>query len=239
MVHGLMLPEWLAPDDVRWFESNHLGRAPCARPGAAMDALSFCTWQTLADVLGSELPVDVLTVAGGQTAQVRRPRSREDVTRLMKTGVSVVVRGAERNDPGLARLTERFERVLPGEVHVQLYATPAATNSYGWHYDFEDVFIVQTAGVKDYYFRANTVALDAALGDRLDFTSFANERSPLMSARLIAGDWLYLPARWWHLVKCVEESLSISVGVMSPAELQRARRLPAGWTGKRRAAALS
>ena len=202
-----------------------------------MDALPFCTWQTFADVLASERPIDVLTVAAGETVQVPRPRSRADMRRLMETGVSVVVRAAEQNDPGLARLAERFERVLPGEVHVQLYATPAGTNSYGWHYDFEDVFIAQTAGVKDYYFRANTVARDAALGDKLDFTSFANERSPLMSARLIAGDWLYLPARWWHLVKCIEESLSISVGVMSPAELQRARHLPPGWTGKRRVAA--
>ena len=232
-----MLPEWLTPEDTGWFESKHLGKAPCARPAAAMDALPYCTWQVFADVLGSDRPVDVLTVAGGETVQVPRPRSRADVTRLMATGVSVVVRAAEQNDPGLARLAERFERVLPGEVHVQLYATPAGTNSYGWHYDFEDVFIAQTAGVKDYYFRANTVAPDAVLGDRLDFTSFANERSPLMSARLIAGDWLYLPSRWWHLVKCVEESLSISVGVMSPAELQRARHLPAGWTGKRRAIA--
>ena len=231
-----MLPEWLVPNDVGWFERNHLGKAAYARPAAAMDALPVCTWQTLGDVLGGERPVDVLTVAAGETVQVARPRSRADVMRLMETGVSVVVRAAEQNDPGLARLAERFERVLPGEVHVQLYATPAGTNSYGWHYDFEDVFIAQTAGVKDYYFRANTVALDAVLGDELDFTSFGNERSPLMSARLIAGDWLYIPARWWHLVKCVQDSLSISVGIMSPAELQRARHLPAGWTGKRRTA---
>ena len=190
MIKGLMLPEWLAPEDVGWFERNHLGKAPCARPAAAMDALPFCTWQTLADVLGSDPPADVLTVVGGETVQVRRPRSREDVSRLMETGLSVVVRAAETSDAGLARLVDRFERVLPGEVHVQLYATPAGTNSYGWHYDFEDVFIAQTAGVKDYYFRANTVALDAALGDRLDFTAFGRECSPLMSARLIAGDWL-------------------------------------------------
>jgi ribosomal protein L16 Arg81 hydroxylase len=225
MIDRLVLPEWLTPHDVHWFERNHLGKAPCARPAAAIEAVSLCTWQTLADVL---------TVAGGATVEVRPPRSRADVLGMMENGVSVVVRAAERNDAGLARLAERFERVLPGEVHVQLYATPAGTNSYGWHFDFEDVFIAQTAGVKDYYFRANTVARDALLGDKLDFTSFRNERSPLMSARLIAGDWLYLPARWWHLVKCVEESLSISVGIMSPSELQRAHRLPAGWTGERR-----
>ena len=56
---------------------------------------------------------------------------------------------------------------------------------------------------------------------------------PCRKVEPVAGDWLYIPYRWWHLVKCVQESLSISVGVMSPSELQRARRLPAGWTGER------
>ena len=164
--------------------------------------------------------------------EVDAPRSADAVTKLMQKGISVVIRAAEHHDPGLGRLATGFEAALPGEVHVQLYATPAGTNSYGWHYDFEDVFIAQTAGVKDYYFRQNTVTRDAVLGDRLDFDAITAERSPLMSARLIAGDWLYLPARWWHLVKCVEDSLSISVGVMGPAELRAARRLPAGWTGR-------
>ena len=232
-----MLPEWLAPDGVDWFARNHLGKIPFARPAAAMDALPLGTWQTVDAVLASQLPIDVLTVTRGETVQVPQPRSRADAARLMAAGVSVVVRAAEKHDAGLAGLVERFERVLPGEVHIQLYATPGGSNSYGWHYDFEDVFIAQTAGVKDYYFRANTVAVDAVLGDTLDFTSVRNERSPLMSARLVAGDWLYLPARWWHLVKCVEESLSISVGVMSPSELARARRLPPGWTGDRRSGA--
>jgi hypothetical protein len=236
VVRKLVLPEWLAPDDVAWFETHHLSKAPYARPAAAMDALPLFTWQTLDRVLAGEGPMDVLTVAAGELIPVGRPRSLADVTRLLQAGVSVVIRAAESHDPGLARLAERFEDVLPGEVHVQLYATPAGTNSYGWHYDFEDVFIAQTAGVKDYYFRANTVACDAVLGDALDFTSVRQERSPLFSARLVAGDWLYLPARWWHLVKCVEDSLSISVGVMPTAELRRARRLPPGWTGARRQA---
>ena len=53
---------------------------------------------------------------------------------------SVVIRAAEHHDPGLGRLATGFEAALPGEVHVQLYATPAGTNSYGWHYDL--VFVV-------------------------------------------------------------------------------------------------
>jgi ribosomal protein L16 Arg81 hydroxylase len=225
-----MLPEWLAPDAPSWFVEHHLRKAPCARPAAAMEATTLFSWQTLDGVLRSPLPADVLTVNAGQVVPVARPRCAEDAARLLQTGVSVVVRSAHLHDPGLKRLAERFGEILPGEVHIQVYATPAGTNSFGWHYDFEDVFIAQSAGVKDYYFRENTVARDAVLGETLDFTSVRRERTPLFSSRLVAGDWLYLPARWWHLVKCIEDSLSISVGVMSPEDLGRARHLPPGWS---------
>jgi hypothetical protein len=226
-----LLAPWLAPNDLSWFAAHHLQRAPYARPGAAANVVSLGGWETIERVLASELPLDVLTVAAGRMIEAPPPRSRGDVSRLMRAGVSVVVRASEQHDPGLAELAACFSRAFPGEVHIQLYVTPAGTNSYGWHYDFEDVFIAQTAGVKDYYFRANTVAGDAVLGDDLDFAAVRREVSPLMTARLLAGDWLYLPSTWWHLVRCLEDSLSISVGVMPPEAFRRARRLPRGWTG--------
>jgi 50S ribosomal protein L16 3-hydroxylase len=229
-----MLSEWLAPQTVEWFLENHLGKAPYACPGAAAGAVPLFEWQTLDGVLGGggDTQPDVLVVRRGEMVAAPVPRSLADVRALVTAGVSVVVRGAERHDPGLAAIARGFERVLPGEVHVQLYATPGGSNSYGWHYDFEDVFIAQTAGVKDYYFRANSVSRDARLGDKLDFTAVSREVSPMFAARLLAGDWLYLPATWWHLVKCTDNALSISVGVMPPAALASASRLPPGWSGR-------
>ena len=230
-----MLPEWLAPDELPGFMSDHFQLAPFARAGAAKSALGALDWATVDRVLRSDEPLDVMTVRSGQLFDVPLPRSLDAARVLMKAGISVVVRAAERHDAGLRRVAEAFEAALPGEVHIQVYATPGGTNSYGWHYDFEDVFIAQTAGVKDYYFRRNTVARDAVLGDRLDFTRVRSEVSPIYQSRLIAGDWLYIPATWWHLVKCAEDALSISVGVMSPAQLRGARHLPPGWTGATRA----
>jgi ribosomal protein L16 Arg81 hydroxylase len=183
-----------------------------------MNALPVLRWETLGRVLGAEPPLDVLTVAGGQLVDAPVPRDLGEARAFMRLGVSVVVRASERHDAGLAALAGDLARVLPGEVHVQLYATPAGTNSYGWHYDFEDVFIAQTAGIKDYYFRDNTVARHTRLGERLDFSVFRAEKSPIFAARLEPGDFLYIPARWWHLVKCVEDALSISVGVMPAGE---------------------
>jgi 50S ribosomal protein L16 3-hydroxylase len=217
--------------DCSSFVRQHLGKLPHAGAGTASCSISALQWQTLDRVLVSHRPLDILTVSAGEMVKVPQPRNLHDVRDLMRRGVSTVIRAGELHDPGLATLARSFEQVLPGEVHVQIYATPAGTNSYGWHFDFEDVFVVQTAGTKDYYFRQNTVACDRRLGEPLDFTLFRDETTPLFSSRLQPGDWLYIPARWWHLVKCVEDSLSISIGVMSLEAVRSAVRIPVGWSG--------
>jgi len=90
---------------------------------------------------------------------------------------------------------------LPGEVHVQLYVTPAGTYSYSWHYDLEDVFVAQMLGIKDYHLRDNTVARHTRLGESLDFSCIRDETSHMMAARLIVGDWLYIPRRCGHAAR--------------------------------------
>ncbi len=60
---------------------------------------------------------------------------------------------------------------------MQLYATPGGTYSFGWHYDFEDVFIAQTLGIKDYYLRDNTLARHTLIGETLDFGCIRQEKS--------------------------------------------------------------
>ena len=42
---------------------------------------------------------------------------------------------------------------------------------------------------------------------------------PVVRCTLAAGDWLYLPAGYWHQSEAREESISLSVGVLSPAAM--------------------
>lgn len=226
-----LFADWLAPIPVdRFVGACFKPGKPWARPGAASSAIPLLRWETLDRILRSRGPIDVLTVAGGRLVDVPAPRSFADVRRGMDAGVSTVVRSSELHDPGLAALAASFGACFPGEVHVQVYATPGGTNSYGWHYDFEDVFIAQTEGIKEYNFRDNTVARHTRLGETLDFSAVREERSPRMASTLIAGDWLYIPRRWWHFVECTVDSLSISVGVMPADAIREAVRVPPGWT---------
>jgi hypothetical protein len=201
---------WLEGASLAELLGSYLHRAPVARPAAAAAVVSLFDWSTLDRVLAAP-DADVLVVARGELLALPAPRSLRTLRTLMRRGVGVVVRGAERCDAGLALLADRFAGDFGAEVRLQLFATPGGTHGFGWHHDAEHVFIAQTAGAKDYYFRANTVSPPhEALPD---FALFRRERSPLATARLVAGDWLYLPARWWHMARCLADSLSVSIGV--------------------------
>jgi cupin superfamily protein len=221
-----MLGTWLSPRSLEEFVLQHMGRAPHAQPSTASNALDLFDWDVLERLLdgfasGNGPEPDVLVAHRGQLVDVPAPRSLKEVRKLMAQSLGVVLRKAERHDARLATLADAFARDLPGQVHVQLYVTPAGTQTFGWHYDQEEVFIAQTVGVKDYYIRENTVE-PVSRGPRLpDFSAVRRETSQLLSARLIPGDWLYIPSRWWHLVSSVEDALSISIGVVPRAAALR------------------
>ena len=208
-----MLRRWLAPAPLDDFLRVHLGRAPLAVPGGARDVLAWFDWPVLDQLLdASSPPPDVLVASRGRLVDTAEPHSLAEARLIMAREQGVVIRRAERREPRLAQLARAFAGDLPGRVQVQVYATPADTQAFGWHFDAEDVFIVQVVGTKDYYMRQNTVVRSAAVSSA-DFELVRRETSPLLAARLIPGDWLYIPARWWHLVHSVEEALSISIGV--------------------------
>ena len=214
-----MLCDWLG-GELDAFRTTHLGRQAWARPGVARAQLELFGWDALGRIL--EQPrLDLICVARGQFLDVPSPRSLADARALLADGAGFVIRHAQHHDSALARFADAFTRDLPGRAHIQLFVTPGGTHGFAWHYDAEEVFITQTAGVKDYFFRANTVTTDAPRAVRHDFSRFRDETSPLQTARLLPGDALYLPARWWHMAKCVEDSLSISLGIAPSATDRR------------------
>src|SRR5690606_27495317 len=102
---------------------------------------------------------------------------------------------------------------------------PPGRFGFGWHYDAEEVFILQTVGQKEYSLRKNTVnpwPLEETLPQGM---RYEREVMPLMRCLLQAGDWLYLPSGYWHKAEARELSLSLAVGVMAPAAISILDRL--------------
>ena len=202
-----MVLDWLGGMSVDEFRARFLRIAPAAQPGTALAARSLFDWRVLDRVLRAS--ADVLVVSRGELLSRPPPRTLHELADYLVEGIGLCIRHAERHDAGLAGVAAAFAPL--GAAHVQLFVTPAGTHGFGWHYDDEDVFIAQTTGMKDYYFRANTVSDCPANPTR--FSRFHAESSPLCTATLVAGDFLYLPSRWWHMAICHQDALSISVGV--------------------------
>ena len=191
------------------FVAHRARRTPYADAGVVPEDALLFGWDTLDRVL-ADSAADVLVVRESQLLAETRPASAEQVRELFMRKAGIVVRRAERHDAGLQALADSFARDLSGSAHIQLFVTPGKTRGFGWHYDEEDVCILQTHGAKTYYFRENT---QEVVPGRFDFERFRSETSALMSCTLIARDILYLPRHMWHAAKADEDSLSISIGV--------------------------
>jgi ribosomal protein L16 Arg81 hydroxylase len=163
--------------------------------------------------------VDAMVVRNGQRVDAAQPRNRREAESLAAEGCTLLVRNAQRHDAALAELAAGFERDFRGPVNIHIYATPAGRFGFGWHYDAEEVFILQTEGKKEFALRKNTVnpwPLEETLPTDM---RYEREIMPLMRCLLAPGDWLYIPCGYWHRAEAREMSISLAIGVMAPAAL--------------------
>jgi 50S ribosomal protein L16 3-hydroxylase len=196
------------------FRTVYLGRHPYVRPDTAAPAVPLLTWPTVESLVDGG--ADMLLVRNGRSWRGPRPRAFCEARRAFEDGYTLVLRGCEQLDPGLRDLADSVAGEFEGEVAVQVFATPAGFRSFGWHYDCEDVFIVQTQGTKEYRLRQNTVNPYPTLGSMPRDMQFERETTPVIAATLTAGDWLFIPRGWWHSAGASEHSLSLSIGVLGP-----------------------
>jgi ribosomal protein L16 Arg81 hydroxylase len=206
-----MLSAWL-DRSVTAFKREYWGKAPFARASAAVGAVERCRWQTLHRVLARAS--DVILAEHGRAVDQPTPRDVASLERCFARGLGLVVRRAERHDAELADMARVLATEIDGDVHVQLFATPAGQRMFGWHFDAEDVIVVQTEGSKRYFLRENTVCKAARFEPHPDFSLVRGETSPMAEVTMLVGDWLHIPSPWWHIAEALEPSLHLSLGVL-------------------------
>ncbi len=213
-----LLDPLFQPISAAGFIERYFQQLPIAVPNAASHLSSLATLDTLR------------TIAAHPKSKIQRSRqgvwwpdeSRpvyEELVRSLDEGWTIFVRHAERFDEALARLAADFQQAFAAPIDVHFFCTPPGTHGFGWHYDVEDVFILQTQGAKQYRLRKNTVNPWPLVETTPDDLSYEAERSLPMECLLRAGDWLYIPPGYWHATQADELSMSLSVGVMSPTAI--------------------
>lgn len=196
------------------FMARHWTTAAYAAAGSAASWAAACDWPLL-ERLVERTPCDILVARGGVRHPGLRPTRMAEVRALLADGWSVVARQAHRHDAVLAAMAGAVSRAFHGPINLQIYATPAGKTSFGWHYDAEDVFLIQAQGAKRWLVRRNTVLPQPPPEGLQAEAPFARERSPIQECLMAPGDLLYIPGGWWHAGTAEGDALSISIGVMA------------------------
>lgn len=151
-----------------------------------------------------------------------------EAKKLFSEGYTLLIRFAEKSNDPLAQMAQEFQKKFKNKVDIQLYCTPQGHNAFGWHYDVEEVFILQTVGSKEYTIRPNTVHLSPLIESIPKNLMYEEEKSSLVLKVLMKpGDFLYIPSGWWHKAETQTESMHISIGVMPSSAVRIAQALPA------------
>lgn len=212
----MVIEQLLGALPVARFIEEHYLRLPFARAGGCTYLLSLGDWERLATLL-SKPEADVLVGRLGERGPGQRPSTSDESRAVLEAGYTIGIRRAHLLDPELQALAAGLEHELGGAVDVQMYATPAGQPGFGWHYDAEEVFILQTQGSKEWLLRKNTVNPWPLIETLPADMRYHREMMPVLACTLHPGDWLYIPAGYWHRTQAGEPSLSLSVGIRAPS----------------------
>lgn len=214
-----ILQQLISPMTLKEFSEKHLFRAPFASPFQASQFKDLISWPLLWEIFQTEhkdcwlpkhgqLPPDPALQTGKLTFDQARKGYEE--------GRTVLVRHAEKAHPVLAEIAADFHQIFLDPVDIQIYGTPPEEEGFDWHYDSEEVFVIQSHGEKEFRLRKNTVnpwPQHMRIPKNMEF----EREKPTAEIRchLKAGDWLYIPSGWWHKARAITHSFHMSVGVMA------------------------
>ncbi|XGC79981.1 JmjC domain-containing protein [Bdellovibrio bacteriovorus] len=209
----------LSPLSLEEFNKTYFDKEPFAAPFKAASMENLVSWYLLSEILQSghnncwlphhgRLPAEPALSSGTLTYQ--------QALKGFQEGRTVLVRHAEQAHPVMQNIARDFHNCFKAPIDIQLYCTPAGQEGFDWHYDVEQVFVIQTAGEKEFRLRKNTVSarpLSMKTSQKDDF--FKEPPGPEIRCWLKAGDWLYIPAGYWHKAQALTNSCHMSVGVLT------------------------
>nr|WP_295902254.1 cupin domain-containing protein [uncultured Bdellovibrio sp.] len=220
-----ILEELLSPIPFSMFSQEYIAKErPFAAPEKALFMKNCISWFMLQEILENRHSDCWLPMQGKlpeDSALNTGTLSKEQFLHGFKNNRTLLVRHAEHAHPVTRMIAYDFQSFFQCPIDLQVYCTPAQQEGFEWHYDLDDVFVIQTFGEKEFRLRKNTTTprpLDRKASQREYF--LREPPAPEIRCWLKAGDWLYIPAGYWHKAQAMTDSIHLSIGVHTTEVLQ-------------------
>lgn len=211
----MILQQLLGKIPAATFLAENFSRSPFALAGGCRGLIEWDAAATCERLL-PQPGLDLLVTREGNHWSGEPVTSATVGQAALAEGYTLCIRHADQHDPLLAKLAADFQADFLAPIDVHVYCTPAEQPGFGWHYDAEDVFILQTEGAKEWWLRKNTVNPWPLVETIPADMRYEREIMPALHCTLAAGDWLYIPAGYWHRTSATQVSTSLSIGILSP-----------------------
>jgi 50S ribosomal protein L16 3-hydroxylase len=188
-----LLERLLHPMSLSEFERQHLFGEPFAQPRSAIGYRGLLSWEMLYGIVDQHnncwLPHEGRLPHEFQSKPGKLKFN--DAIKAYKDGRTILVRHAEAACAQIQNIAEDFEKHFSSPVDVQLYYTPQGQQGFDWHYDIEDVFIIQSIGSKEFHLKRNTVSSVPFDVNKMKADFYNEPPAAELRCLLEAGDFLY------------------------------------------------
>jgi ribosomal protein L16 Arg81 hydroxylase len=147
------------------------------------------------------------------------------LNREMAAGASLILLHADEFHPRLQSLADALTSALGWYSEVEVIAGLGSSNALPVHFDSNDCLVLQIQGTKRWHFYAPTrptpLRASKIFPERYDAMPAPepNEAQSTVTFEVTAGDLVYIPRGWWHLVEplpgpCLSLNPTVFTGTM-------------------------
>ncbi len=216
-LHMAILCELLNPLSTQDFLEKYYLRMPYAAPYSARRFEGFLSSSLLQEIIDSGHP-DCWLPKEGLLPEESNLKSGtlnwKTALSSYQQGRTILIRSAEQAHLQIKSIAQDFHNFFKVPIDIQIYCTPSAQEGFTWHYDLADVFVIQCAGEKLFRLKKNTVnPRPLFMPKDQEYEKETNKIE--IQCLLKQGDWLYIPAGYWHKARAITDSAHLSIGVLS------------------------
>jgi ribosomal protein L16 Arg81 hydroxylase len=212
--------ELIAPMSSEQFVTEYWQKKPCYIPGARNKFQHLFSWAKLNHLLEehhfayprfrmSKSGADVQANEYIETLRYTKGKrvDGDGLRRQLAQGATIILMHADEFSSDLTCLANALEAGLGWHAEVGINAGCGTLNGLGIHFDQDDCVAFQITGTKRWRFyeptRVAPLGFSHIFPHRYDVLPAPqpNPDAPALTVEVTAGDFVYAPRGWWHLVE--------------------------------------